>query len=200
MTRRPLLAAALCATLTLTACHSSPKAGQPNTTAPSTTPSTPTTPTPTGATWTPEEQAAIAAAKARYAVARAAVTTALTDPRKPSKEPLEKAGNGGNWLLTAIDQIRFQRDQGWYLSGTLKTTSTTVTSVNLGLQQPEVKLTNCIDSSAAKTLYRATGKPVPLEGGDGDFRKFQSRLVFAPPARGGAKMWFLVDEKVVGAC
>jgi hypothetical protein len=200
MTRRPLLAAALCATLTLAACNGSPKAGQPNTSPPPSTPSTTATPTPTGPTWTPEQQAAISAAKARYAVARAAVTTALKDPRKPSKEPLEKAGNGGSWLLTAIDQIRFQRDQGWYLSGTLKTTSTTVTSVKLDLQQPEVRLTNCIDSSAAKTLYRATGKPVPLEGGDGDFRKFQSRLVLAPPATGGAKMWFLVDEKVVGAC
>jgi hypothetical protein len=149
---------------------------------------------------TDEELKAIEAAKARYVAARAAVEKALKDPRKSSREPLEKAGNGGGWLLTAIDQIRFEREQGWYLSGTVKTTAIAVISVNLGLEQPEVKLANCIDSSTAKTLYQATGKPVPLKGGDGDRRKFESRVVLAPPAKGGAKMWFLIEDKVTGKC
>ena len=202
MIRRPLLAAAaLCATLTLTACNGSPEAGRPNTTPPPTaSPTTTPTPSPSTPTWTEEEQAAITAAKARYTAARAAVESALRDPRKPSREPLERAGNGGSWLLAAIDQVRFQREQGWYLSGTVNTAATAVTSVKLSLEQPEVRLTSCIDSSAAKTLFQATGKPVPLEGGDGDRRRFQSRLVLAPPAKGGPKMWFLIEEKAVGSC
>lgn len=202
MIRRPLLpTAALCATLALAACNNSPEAGRPNTTPPS-TPTTATPTAPTTPTYTAEEQAAITAAKARYVAARAAVETALRDPRKPSKEPLEKAGNGGSWLMAAVEQVRFQKTQGWHLSGVLRTTSVSAVSVNLDLAQPEVKLTSCIDSSSSKTVYQATGKPVPFEGGDGQGkrRKFQSRLVLAEPAKGGTKIWFLIEEKAVGAC
>jgi len=198
--RRPLLGAtALCAALTLAACTNSPEAGLPATTPPSSS-ATPTPTSPSTPTWTDEQLAAIAAARTRYTAARAAVEKALRDPRQISKEPLEKAGNGGAWLTSVIGQIRFQREQGWYLSGTMKTTPISVLSANLELQQPEVRLSNCVDSSGAKTLYRATGKPVPLEGGDGNRRKFASRIVLAPPAEGGAKTWFLIEDKAVGPC
>jgi hypothetical protein len=204
MTPRPALGtatAALCALLALTACQGSPKAGQPNTTptSASSTP-TPTTTAPSTPTWTPQEQAAITAAKGRYVAARAAVERALRDPRMSSREPLEKAGNGGSWILTAIEQVRFEREQGWYLAGTVKITSIDVLSADLGLAQPEVRLTSCVDSSNAKTLYQATGKPVPLKGAPSKHRRFQSRLVLAPPTNGGQKMWFLIEEKAVGAC
>ncbi|TDU87449.1 hypothetical protein EV138_0972 [Kribbella voronezhensis] len=126
MTRRPLLAAAaLSALLTLTACTGSPKAGEPNTTPP---PSTPTTPSPTPSTpsWTPEEQAAITAAKSRYTTARAAVSVALRDPRKATRDNLVKAGNGGAWLISILGEIDFQQNNGWYQTGDVTIGSTVI--------------------------------------------------------------------------
>ncbi len=75
MTPRPALGtalAALCALTALTACQGSPEAGHPNTT-PASPSATPTPTAPSTPTWTPEEEAAITAAKARYVAATAAV-------------------------------------------------------------------------------------------------------------------------------
>lgn len=200
MPRRLTLAAAtLSLTLPLASCTSpSPEAGRPDTSPPPSSPtpsSSPSTPA-----WTAEEVAAINSAKARYSDARAAVDKALLDPQKSSRSTLEQAGNGGAWLIAVIDQVRFQRQQGWHRVGNLLIAKTTVTSVNLDLEQPEVKLSNCIDSSKAKTLIQATGKPVPLVGGDGHRKIFNSRLVYATGAKGGARSWFLIDDQVAGPC
>ena len=196
MTRRPLLAAALCATLTLTACNNSPKAGQPNTTAPSTTP----TPTPTNPTWTPEQFEAITAAKARYAAARAAVDQALMNPSKLDRGALERAGNGGEWITTILGDATNYQKYGWYRSGKIKIASTQVTSVKLDIEQPEVRFTSCLDSSSVVTRFQKDNKPVPQGGDNGKRHKFSSQLVFAPPAPGGSKIWFLVSDKPTGPC
>ncbi|GAA3559180.1 hypothetical protein [Kribbella ginsengisoli] len=197
MPRRPLLlTVALCA-LPLAACNNSPEAGQPNT-----APATSTTPTPTAPstpTYTSEEQAAITAAKARYAVARAAAGAALAQPGKATRAALEKAGNGGEWVNAIADQIATEQENGWYQTGAAKIVSTAVKSVNLTSTQPEVRLTSCIDSTSLVTRYQSNGQPVPEGSSDGPRHKFQSRLVYAPDA-GGKKMWFLVEEKVAGAC
>jgi hypothetical protein len=102
--------------------------------------------------------------------------------------------------MTAIGEVRFERDQGWYTAGSVKIISTTVDLVNLRLEQPEVRLSTCIDSSGTSTRYQATGKPVPGADSNGDRHKFRSRLVLAPPVAGGNKMWFLIEEKAMGSC
>lgn len=202
MTRRPALGpatAALSALLALTACQASPEAGRPNT-----TPTSPTaTPTPTAPStpeWTPQQQAAITAATARYAAARAAVEKALLDPARLNRSTLEKAGNGGEWILAVIGDARFQARNGWYQTGTAKISATKATSVKLGAPQPEVQLTNCIDSSGVVTRFKKDGKPVPMGPGNGNRHTFSSRLVYAPPAQGAQKMWFLISEKATGEC
>ncbi|WP_157979803.1 hypothetical protein [Kribbella monticola] len=201
MTRRPLQAAAtLSALLMLAACTGSPKAGQPNTTPPPTTPTITPSPTPSTPTWTPEQQAAITAAKSRYTTARAAVDKAFEDPAHLNRTALEKVGNGGEWIITVIDDARFQTQNGWYQTGQVKISGTQVVSVKLGIEQPEVQLTNCIDSSAVVTRFTKTKKPVPMGPGNGDRHKFSSRLVYAQPNSGGPKMWFLVAEKGGGPC
>ncbi|MEJ1110798.1 MULTISPECIES: hypothetical protein [unclassified Kribbella] len=202
MTRRPALGpatAALSALLALTACQASPEAGRPNT-----TPTSPTaTPTPTAPStpeWTPEQQAAITAAKARYTAARAAIDKAMLAPTKATRTDLEKAGNGGSWILTILQDILNFEDYGWYQTGNTKITNTMVTSVKLDLQQPEVRMVSCIDSSAVVIRFQKDGKPVPTGPGNGNRQKFSSQLVYAPPAPGGQKMWWLIADKAMGAC
>ncbi|MEU0089261.1 hypothetical protein [Kribbella sp. NPDC006257] len=198
MTRRALQAAALCATLTLTACTGSPQAAQPNTTPPPTTPTT--TAAPSTPTWTEEEQAAITAAKSRYAISRAAIDKALADPTKSSRAALEAAGLGDSWLLTAIEDVRSNREDGWYTSGTVNIVSLSPLSVNLDAQQPEVRLKSCIDSSQAVLRFQSNGKPVPLGPGNGKRHAFQAKVVQAPAAGKTTKMWFVVEEKTIGPC
>jgi hypothetical protein len=200
MIRRPLVGAAvLCGALLLAACNGSPEAGRV-TPAPTITSSPTVSPSPSASpTWTGDELKAITAARSRYVTARTAVGVALSDPRNASRSPLEKAGNGGNWLASAIEEIAFQRDRGWYQAGSVKIASTTVASVRLQLEQPEVMLANCIDSSGVVMRYRATGKPVPLGPSNGSRHKVHSRIVLAPSIN-GTKTWFLVDEKVIGSC
>ncbi|GAA1661735.1 hypothetical protein GCM10009744_64340 [Kribbella alba] len=202
MIRRPLLAAAaLCATLTLTACNGSPEAGRPNTTPPPTaSPTTTPTPSPSTPTWTEEEQAAITSAKARYLAARAAVDKAFAEPAKLDRNALQKSGNGGEWIIAVIGDAMNLERYGWYRSGTVKVSSTQVTSVKLGIEQPEVRLTNCIDTSGVVSRFQKDHQPVPMGPGNGKRHKFSSQLVFAPPAEGGAKMWFLVADKAAGTC
>lgn len=125
---------------------------------------------------------------------------ALGDPTRFKRNDLEKAGNGGSWIIAAVGEALFQRDNGWYQSGTVKVRSTSVEAVKLHIEQPEVRLSNCIDSSAVVTRFRKNDKPVPMGPGNGNRHRFESRLVFAPPAPGGTKMWFLIDEKAVGSC
>jgi hypothetical protein len=202
MTRRPLTAAVatLSTLLPLTACTGSPEAGHPNTTptSPTTTPS-PTPTAPSTPTWTPPEQAAITAAKARYVAARAAVGVALQQPKKATRDALEKAGNGGTWVLAVAEQVNFQVENGWYQTGTAKIVSTTVQSVKLDIEQPEVRMSSCIDGSAVVTRYQSNGTPVPEGPGNGKRHRFQSRLVYAKSGA-GAMMWFLVEDKAVGTC
>ncbi|TCC65604.1 hypothetical protein E0H73_01305 [Kribbella pittospori] len=201
MTRRPALgpaAAAICALLALTACEGSPEAGRPDST-PTSTSST-STPTPTAPRWTPEEQAAITAAKARYAAATAAVDHALVNPATLDRSALEKAGIGGEWIITIIDQARSMTRSGWYQTGNTGITNTKVTSVKLDGEQPEVNLSNCLDSSKLVLRFKKDGKPVPLGPGNGRRHQFASRLVYAPPAPGGRSIWFLISDKDKGTC
>jgi hypothetical protein len=202
MIRRPLVGAAvLCGALLLAACNGSPEAGRvtpaPATSSPRTTPtvSTPSTPA-----WTEEELAAIAGARARYVTARAAIDVAMNDPRKSTRAALEKAGNGGSWIIDVLDDVNFQRNNGWFQAGRVQIASTAVKDVNMKGEQPEVQLTVCIDTSKISTRYRANGKPVPMGPGNGSRHKAQARLVFAPPANQSAKMWFLIEEKASGSC
>jgi hypothetical protein len=201
MTRRRLLAAAtLSATLTLTACNGSPNAGQPNTTPPPSPQTTPT-PTPSAPAWTEEEQAAITAAKSRYTAARAAANAALRDPGRASRDRLVKAGNGGAWLIAILGEIEFQKNNGWYQTGDVTIASTVINSVTLTGEQPEVRMTSCIDGSKVVTRYQSNGKPVPMGPNDGTRHKVQARLVFAPPTDQTTKIWFLIEEKrVAGKC
>lgn len=204
MPRRPAFApatAALCALLALPACQGSPEAGHPSTSPISTTPTPSATrmasPTPT---WTHEEQTAISAAKRQYAVARAAVDAALAAPAKADRTKLEKAGNGGEWITTVLEDIINFQNYGWYETGRTKVTNIQVTSVNLKLQQPEVSLTSCIDSSAVVIRTQADGKPVPIGAGTSSRQKVSARIVYAPAVAGSAKRWWLVAEKELGPC
>jgi hypothetical protein len=199
MTRRVTAAAAtLCLALPLASCtNSSPEAGHPDTTP------TSTTPTPTASsspTWTSEEQAAIGAAKSRYAAARAAVDAAFAKPKPFDRPALEKAGNGGEWIIAVAGDVKQLNDFGWYRTGLSKVSDTRVTSVKLDVEQPEVLLNSCVDTSAVVTRFQTDNKPVPLGPGNGKLHRYAAKLVFAQSVRGGPKMWFLVSEKGVGKC
>ncbi|GAB3828947.1 hypothetical protein [Kribbella italica] len=196
--RHTLAAATLLLTLPLASCtSSSPEAGRPDTTPPL---STPIPSAPTTSQWTEEEQAAIDAAKVRYASARRAVDTTLHDPRKSDRTALTRAGNGGTWLIDVLGEIKFQRENGWYQTGFVQIGSVSVDSVKLTLEQPEVRLTACIDSSKVTTNLRSTGKPIPDSGNDGDRHVATAKLVFAQALDEKAKAWFLVEEKGGGTC
>ncbi|MEU4295174.1 hypothetical protein AB0E63_43730 [Kribbella sp. NPDC026596] len=201
MTRRPLTTAVvlLSALTALTGCNGSPEAGRPNTNPTSPTP-TPTPTAPSTPAWTPEEEAAITAAKARYVAARAAVDKTLSTPTKADRTALEKAGNGGAWMLTVLQDVINYQDYGWYQTGQTKVTNTVVTSVKLNLEQPQVRLVSCVDSSAIVIRFQKDGKPVPLGPGNGRRHKVASQLVYAPPAAGGTKMWWLMTDKASGTC
>jgi len=128
------------------------------------------------------------------------VEKALIDPAQLNRSTLEKAGNGGEWIIAVIGDARFQARNGWYQTGRAKISDTKVISVKLGVAQPEVQLTNCIDSSSVVTRFKKDGKPVPMGPGNGNRHTFSSRLVYAPPAPGGQKMWFLIADKATGTC
>jgi hypothetical protein len=198
--RRSLAAATLLLTLPLASCtNSSPEAGRPDTTpspsAPTPTPSAPTTPT-----WTSEELQAIDAAKHRYAAARAAVDSVLAKPSAFDRKALEKAGNGGEWIITVTGDAMKLDQFGWYRVGRTKVSDTRVTSVKLDVEQPEVLMNSCVDTSAVVTRFQKDNKPVPLGPGNGKRHRFSSKLVFAQSINGGPKMWFLVSEKGGGRC
>ncbi|GAA2787381.1 hypothetical protein [Kribbella solani] len=202
MPRRQLLTAATLSLLTLTACTPSPKAGRPNTT-PTTHTSTPA-PIPTATVsdpiWTPEQEAAITAAKTRYVAATAAVDKALGAPAALDRSALEKSGVGGEWIIEIIDQARSFTRSGWYQTGATRIVSTKVKSVKLDGGQPEVNLINCLDTSALVTRFEKDHKPVPMGPGTGKRRLFTSRLVYAAPAPSGQKLWFLVADQGGGKC
>jgi hypothetical protein len=205
MPSRPALGratAALCALLALTSCQGSPEAGHPNTTPASTSPSP--TPTPTGAaaspTWTAQQQAAITAVQARYTAARAAIDAALNSPSTATRTKLQEAGVGGGWIIQVLGDVKFNQDRGWYQAGKVGIVSTSVASVRLDTQQPQVSLSVCLDTSKTSLRYQATGKPVPVGPGNGDRHKALASLVYAPPAGQSKKMWFLIDEKDAGSC
>ncbi|MGC4941822.1 hypothetical protein [Kribbella sp. DT2] len=201
MTRRvTTAAAALCLATLAAACTNSPEAGRPDTTPPSSTPTTASPGTPSAPRWTEEEQSAINAAKVRYASARRAVDATLHDPRKSDRAALTRAGNGGTWLIDVLGEIKFQRENGWYQTGFVQIGSTSVESVKLTLEQPEVRLTACIDSSKVTTNLQSTRKPIPDTGNDGDRHMAKAKLVFAKALNEKSKAWFLVEEKGGGAC
>ncbi|TCC32552.1 hypothetical protein [Kribbella sindirgiensis] len=203
MPRRPLLAAAATlSTLTLlTACNGSPEAGRPNTTPTTTSPTpTPTPAAPSKPTWSPQEQAAITAAKARYITARAAIDTALNNPPAASEEKLLRAGTGGKWLTQVLIDVQFNLDRGWYSDGRASLSGVSVASVKLKLEQPEVRLNACLDTSKISLRYQATRKPVPGFPANGRRHKVQAQVVYAPRVGQSAKNWFLIDEKDLGSC
>jgi hypothetical protein len=200
MIRRPLTAtvATLCAALALTACNGSPEAGRPNPTPTSTSPS-PTPTAPSTSTRTPEEQAAINAAKAQYLAARAAAAKALGDPKKANRAALERAGNGGAWLADVIEEVAFYRARGWYQAGSVKLSAPTVRAVRLEVQQPEVTLATCLDAAAVVLRYQSNNKAVPVGADNGARHQAVARLILAPGSS-GQKTWFLVEEKEAGKC
>lgn len=202
MPRRPLLAAAttLSTLALLTACNGSPEAGRPNTT-PASTPTTPTPSSPTGPSWTPEEQAAITAAKARYVAATSAADAALAKPAAFDRESLEKAGLSSERVIELYDQARSLVAEGLYQTGSVTIVSTTVKSVKLDASQPEVILTSCLDASKVILRFQKDGKPVPVvPGGSGKRHVFQSRLVYTTPTSGGQKLWFLISSQGSTKC
>jgi hypothetical protein len=103
-------------------------------------------------------------------------------------------------VIAVAGQIDFQVMNGWYQSGDSKIVSLAVQSVKLNLEQPEVRLTSCIDSAQVITRYQSSGKPVPTQGDNGNRHRFQSRLVYAKSVETGKTMWFLVDEKATAPC
>ncbi|GAA3086050.1 type V secretory pathway adhesin AidA [Kribbella aluminosa] len=205
MPRRPLLTAvATLSTLTLlTACNGSPEAGRPNTTPTSTTATPAPTPTPT-APITPTrpaaEQAAIAAAKARYLTAHLAIDVALNNPPVATRENLLRAGTGGNWLIQVLGSVQFNLDRGWYQAGRTGLEAVTVASVKLNAEQPEVRFNACLDSSKTSLRYQATRKPVPAIPANGTRHKVQAQMVYAPLIGQSTKMWFLINETDTGSC
>ncbi|MEU8227929.1 hypothetical protein [Kribbella sp. NPDC048915] len=202
MPRRPLLAAvATLSTLTLlTACNGSPEAGRPNTNpvSPSSTP-TPTPTAPSSPTWTPEQQAAITAAKTRYAVAMAAIDRTFMNPKALDRPTLEQAGISGEWILTIVDQARTLERSNLYVTGSPKTLKSTVASVKLQEQQPEIVLVQCVDTSTQIMRFRSNGKPVQSAPGSEPRRQIMSLLRYAPNLS-GKKMWFLIRDEDKGTC
>jgi hypothetical protein len=200
MPRRALLAAVatLSALTLLTACNGSPEAGRPNTTPTSSSPS-PTPTAPSTPTWTPEEQAAITAAKRRYVIATAAIDRTFMNPSELDRPALEKAGLSGEWIITIVDQARTLVRSGLYQTGSMQIAKTQVVSVKLKQAQPEVNFITCLDSSKQIIRFKKNGKPVPTGPGDGTRRKVASHLTFAP-ADGGQKMWFLISDEDKGPC
>jgi hypothetical protein len=199
MPRRLLAAVATLSTLPLlTACHGSPEAGHPNTTPASDSPTA--SPTPSAPHWTPEEQAAIAAAKARYLAATSAIDKTFMNPSGLDRSALEKAGLGGEWIITIVDQARTLVRSGLYQTGSTQVANAEVASVKLEQAQPEVNFINCLDSSKQVIRFKKNGKPVPADPGEGTRRKVASHLVFAAPADNGKKMWFLISDEDKGPC
>jgi len=195
--------ATLSAHALLTACHSSPEAGQPHATAIS--PSATHSPTPTPArhstpSWTPAEQPAIGAAKARYTSALVAIDAALNNPMRASDEKLLQAGTGGAWLIRVVTDVQFFLERGWYQRGKTSVVSLSVASVNLKTEQPEVRLNACLDTSKIGLYYQKTHKPVPAIPANGNRHRIQARVVYAPPVGESIKRWFLIDQKTLGSC
>jgi hypothetical protein len=204
MPRRPLLAAAttLSTLLLLTACNGSPEAGRPNNTTPN-SPSASPTPTPTASstpTWTPEEQAAITAAKARYLSAWTAIDVALNDPITATDTKLLQAGTGGAWLVRILGDVQFNKDHGWYQKGRTGVRILSVASVKLKAEQPEVRLIVCLDTSKASLYFQKDHKPVPAIPANGRRHKVQAQVVYAALVGQSAKMWFLINETDQGTC
>ena len=204
MPRRPALTtatAALCALTALTACQGSPEAGRPNTTptsasaAPTAPPTAPSTPT-----WTPQEQAAINAARARYVVARAAIDTALNNPPAASREKLLQTGTGGKWLVRVLVDVQFNADRGWYQSGKTGIENISVASVKLRADEPEVHLNACLNTAKIGLYYQETRKPVPGIPANGNRHKVRAQLVYTVAAGESKKKWYLMDETALGSC
>ena len=103
-------------------------------------------------------------------------------------------------MLTVLQDVVNYQNYGWYQTGQTKVTNTVITSVKLNLEQPEVRLVSCVDSSAIVIRFQKDGKPVPLGPGNGRRHKVTSQFVYAPPAAGGKKMWWLIAEKASGTC
>ncbi|MET9275823.1 hypothetical protein [Kribbella sp. NPDC003557] len=103
-------------------------------------------------------------------------------------------------MTTVLQDLATFQEYGWYATGHTKVTTIQVSSVNLKLEQPEVRLINCIDSSAIVIRSQADNKPVTSGAGAKTHKKVSSRVVYAPSATGGGKRWRLVTEQEVGVC
>ncbi|TCC05911.1 hypothetical protein [Kribbella soli] len=203
MPRRPLLAAvATLSTLTLlTACNGSPEAGRPNTTPTATSQATSPTPTaPSTPSWTAEEQTAIAAAKARYLAARAAIDAALNNPPAATSEKLLQAGTGGKWLVRVLTDVQFTKDRGWYNNGKTRIEGVSVASVKLSAAQPEVLLNACLNTTGSALYFQKTHKPVPAIPANGKRHKVRAQIVYTAASGQSKKMWYLINETALGSC
>ncbi|MFG1905242.1 hypothetical protein [Kribbella sp. NPDC048928] len=122
------------------------------------------------------------------------------NPSALDRSALEKAGIGEAWIITIVDQARTLVRSGLYQTGTAQITKTEAVSVKLEQAQPEVRLTNCVDSSKQVIRFKKDDKPVPVDPSDGTRHKLASRLVLAPRAVGGQKVWFLISDEDAGPC
>jgi hypothetical protein len=109
-------------------------------------------------------------------------------------------GAGSEFIISVIDGARTLTRSGWYQTGSTRIASAQVASVKLDGEQPEVNLTHCLDTSKLVLRFQRDGKPVPVGPGNGNRHKFTSRLVYAPPAPGGKRIWFLISDKAAGQC
>ncbi|MDX2974660.1 hypothetical protein, partial [Kribbella solani] len=158
------------------------------------------TPTSSTPTWTPQQQTAITAAKARYAAALAAIDKALSDPTKSTREPLEAAGLSDKRIIAAIGDVRTLRDSGWYRAGKTQILSATPQTVELDGEQPKVTLRSCVDLSSTALHFQKDHKTVPVGPSSSKRVTFSAELRYTARSTTSPKRWFLTDEKALGAC
>src|SRR6266508_342832 len=170
-----------------------------------TTNATATTPTSPASSATPTPDArsqAVAQAEARYRSAMAAADRAGHDPRRIDMKALVAAGNTDPWLADIINDLVFDRDNGYYSTGSVQILSMRATRVVLTGEQPSIRLDVCADTSKIQPILRSTGKPAPDGPGDIDRPHFTAEMVktAVPGVNGGKSTWFLKSNKVVGKC
>ncbi|MGZ0147257.1 hypothetical protein ACXJJ3_09310 [Kribbella sp. WER1] len=152
------------------------------------------------AAWSAEQQAAIAAAKARYATALAAIDKALGAPNAPARPPLEAAGVSDKRMVAAIADARTLRDSGWYRSGSAKIVSVTPTAVELDSAQPKVALRSCVDFSSTAFRFQKDHKVVPVAASSSKRVSFSAEFRYTTRPGTSTKLWFFTDETAGGPC
>jgi hypothetical protein len=150
--------------------------------------------------YTPEQLTAVKAAKAGYAKGLAAIDAALANPAKAGREPLEATGLGRKRLEAAMYEVEALRAAGQYRTGTVKVLEQTVGSVDLTLKRPEVTMTSCVDNSGTTFYSQKDNKPLPTDPGMPRRNSYWSKIELTAVPGQPAKVWTVVEEKLVGTC